>query len=354
MLVALNQADELVTLRSHEQARQLIGQTFRCPACKGKLRIKNGAQLIAHFAHKDNACSASSEPESETHLAGKWWLAQLGERLGEAVTLETYYPQIQQRADVVWQNQGRVRILEFQCSGISPERLKARTNGYQTLGFEVVWIAGPQYITRWPGSKQARFLRWTPDAGFHLWYLDPGSKVMTRLQLTANAIIETEYHQGLPKNTQRREYAEPLASRAKAVQAALVHRVPAVMQLQAQASRQGLNLAGMPWLIYQQLRHLPGLNAPEWALRAAWLLQFQGRPIEKAAEAAFWRDYSSVRAPQLPPGMIQAAVRQQWLTVLLTTGHLQEAASGWQWRRVPVWYRTVDEKLQALGQGRVF
>lgn len=350
MLVALNEADELVTLRSHEQAKGLSGQRFRCPACRGELRIKNGAQLIAHFAHKDNACKTSSEPESETHLAGKWWLAKFGAQIGETVTLETYYPEIQQRADVVWEHQGRQRILEFQCSGISPERLKARTDGYQSLNLEVIWIAGPQYLTRWPGSKQARFLRWGKDMGFHLWQLDPAKQAMTLLQLTSQAIVETEYRQGLPTRRQTRVYVEPLASRAKAIQAALVHRAPAVMQLQARASGQGLNLAGAPWLMHQALRHLPGLDAPEWAIRAAWLLRFQHQPIEKAAEAAFWQQYSSVRAPQLPEGLLQAAVRRQWLAVLTTGGYLQESATGWQWRRVPRWYDTVDEKLQALGQ----
>ncbi|WP_203662534.1 competence protein CoiA [Lacticaseibacillus sp. 53-4] len=352
MLVALNQADELVTLRSHDQARRLFGQSFRCPACKGELRIKNGAQLIAHFAHKDNACSASSEPESETHLAGKWWLAKFGEQLGDAVALETYYPPIQQRADVVWQHHGRPRILEFQCSGISPERLQVRTVGYQSLGLEVIWIAGPAYITRWPGAKQARFLQCSKALGFHLWQLDPQAKVLTRLQLTGPAIVETQYRQGLPPQTRRREYIESLASRAKALQLALVHRAPAVMKLQAQASAQGRNLAGAPWLIHMQLRHLPGLDAPEWAMRAAWLLTFQAQPIKKAAEAAFWRQYSSVRAPQLPEGQLQSAIRRQWLEVLTQAGLLQETAAGWQWLRVPQWYQTIDEKLQALGQAR--
>lgn len=124
MLVALNEADELVTLRSHEQAKGLSGQRFRCPACRGELRIKNGAQLIAHFAHKDNACKTSSEPESETHLAGKWWLAKFGAQIGETVTLETYYPEIQQRADVVWEHQAGSAFWSFSAVGSARSGLK--------------------------------------------------------------------------------------------------------------------------------------------------------------------------------------------------------------------------------------
>ncbi len=349
MLVALAADGRLVTLRSHEQARALAGQAFYCPACRGPLRIKNGPQLIAHFAHLDHACAASSEPESETHLAGKWYLAHYGEALGFTVTLEQYYPAIQQRADVVWEEGGRSRVLEFQCSGISPARLLARTQGYQSLGLEVIWIAGPQYHASWPGGKQARFLRWSEAAGFHLWQLDPARSQLARLELTAAAVVATVY-QGRQPQVTRRAYAEPLTTRAKAVQQALVHRDAKVLSLQALAGRQGLNLGGVPWAVHQQLRHLPGLDTAEWLIRSAWLLQFQGGPIEKAAEAAFWRSYSSVKAPQLAPGQLQAAVRQQWLQLLTAGGYLAPTPQGWHWLRQPRWYRTVDEKLQALGQ----
>jgi competence CoiA-like predicted nuclease len=49
---------------------------------------------------------------------------QLGQLLGYAVTLEVYYPEIRQRADVVWEKPDRKLILEFQCSPLDPKRLK--------------------------------------------------------------------------------------------------------------------------------------------------------------------------------------------------------------------------------------
>lgn len=351
MLVALDEHGTLVTLRSHEQARRLSGQTFFCPACRGLLRIKNGPQLIAHFAHRDHACAASSEPESETHLAGKWWLAQYGEALGLTVTLETYYAAIQQRADVVWQAAGeRPRVLEYQCSPISVTRLRERTEGYRKIGLEVVWIAGPRYFAALPGGKQARFLQWQKDVGFHLWQLDPRRGRLSRLVLTAAAVVQTDYQRGHVPVIHHQEYVEPLAARARAVQAALFHRAPAAMALQAVASGQGLNLGGTPWVVHQQLRHLPGLTAPEWAIRAAWLLTFRTGSIQKAAEAAFWTQYDEVKAPQLPPRALAEAVRRQWLDVLTTSGYLEATADGWRWlRRVP-WYATVDEKLRVIDQ----
>ncbi|WP_125581255.1 competence protein CoiA [Lacticaseibacillus suibinensis] len=344
MFVAQAENGRLVTLRDHQQAKALH-ERFVCPACLRPVGIRNGALMPAHFYHLGPPCAAS-EPESLPHLLGKQWLSALGEQFGYRSELEVYYPAIKQRADVVWLREGKRTVLEYQCSPLSVEALAQRTAGYAKLDLVVIWIAGPRYFDRWPAAKQAKFLRYTAG-GFQLLFLDPQAGVLSQWTLHADHI---DQRLQWPNRVQQRrlDYAERLVAEAKAVQAGLRFREPKVMALQGQAARFGLNVAGVPWVVHQQQRHLPGLVLPEWQLRTWWLLQFQTAPIQKAAEAAFWRQFSQVRTPLIPDQAVLEAVRRQWLAVLKQAGYLQETPLFWQWQQQPNWYATVTEKLQQL------
>ncbi|WP_262315552.1 competence protein CoiA [Lacticaseibacillus parakribbianus] len=347
MFVALDAGQRPVTLRDHEQAKALVGD-FVCPACRRPVGIRNGRVMPAHFYHLGPPCAAS-EPESAEHLAGKLWLMAYGQRRGFKPVLEQYYPQVRQRADVVWQQAGRALALEFQCSPISLERLAERSEGYRRLGVPVVWIMGKRYFARQPKALQAKFLAWSRRHGWHLWFLDVRADRLVLWQL-AQGLLVTWYR---PTASRRfRQATGPLPTKAAlGVATALRHREPKAMALQAASATQHRNLAGVPWLVHAAPTGLIGLPLPEWQLRAWWLLTFDAAPdIKKAAEAAFWQRFAADRTPLVSAGALLAAVAAQWHRVLTASGAWQSTATGWQWRQPPAWYPTLEAKLAAVGR----
>ena len=147
MLIARNASGELIpAYQASKQKGKTIGEYY-CPACKGRLVLKKGDVMIAHFAHHQQSdCAVFSEGETLPHLMGKQMLLEKFRREGVAVTLECWLPELQQRPDLllVLEN-GKKIAVEYQCSPISPADLRARTQGYQRFGYEVWWICGTHY-----------------------------------------------------------------------------------------------------------------------------------------------------------------------------------------------------------------
>ncbi|KRK72627.1 competence protein CoiA [Lacticaseibacillus nasuensis] len=345
MFVAQTTTHALVTLRSHEQAAALTGAFF-CPQCGGALIIKNGQVLPAHFAHRGHACTPS-EPESPTHMRGKLWLAELGERLGYTVAMEQYYPEIQQRADVVWTRGETTLVLEFQCSPLSGARLAVRTQGYAKLGLRCVWILGAPYLRGAFGRRQAKFLQWSARDGWHWWGFDGRQLVVHATSLTRQ--WDHGYTTAGEWQRARPLVAQALAE-ARAIGRRLYYRDGLAMGLQALAYVQQRNLAGVPWLVHAEPTRLPGLLAPEWALRTEWLLTVGRQDFTAAADAAWWAHQAAQQAlltPLLAAAPPLAAVRQRWLAVLTASGAIEKTATGWRWRQTLQWYDTLEAKLTA-------
>lgn len=346
MFVAKNSAGQLTTLRSHDDGRRAAGQVYFCPACGGRVRLKNGAVMPAHFAHIGEPCP-SHEPETAAHMAGKLWLAALGEKLGYQALLEVYYPVIDQRADVVWQDTtGQQKILELQCSPLSTLKLAARTAGYHQLGLPVTWIMGPPYATKQLTKRHEKFLTRTAQHGWHLWWW--AEQRLTRWQFTPSGrlittvTLQRQWTRQVSALIAPRKEAETLLNRA-------YYREPEFMQLAGRAYEQRHTLTGAPWVIHERPSGLPALPQPEWFLRLAWCVAFGDQPnIKKAAEAAFWQRYvTPERTPLGDHAALISAVRAHWLLVLETTGYLRVHAGGWEWARPLTWYPDLATKLAA-------
>ncbi|MCM0598542.1 competence protein CoiA [Periweissella fabalis] len=119
-------------------------QAFRCTGCGDAVRLRHGSVNIAHFAHINKQCVFENEAESYEHLLGKLQLYQISKIIGQA-QVEVTFPSIKQRADIVLKYKQQKLILEYQCSPISIEQVKKRTQAYQTLGYKVIWLLGPKY-----------------------------------------------------------------------------------------------------------------------------------------------------------------------------------------------------------------
>lgn len=146
LLVAKNELQQPIHLHlqlSKVELQHLKKQhQFFCPQCDEPLQLKAGAIRIPHFSHYRNSMCETffSDRESETHLLGKQHLFELFTQLRLSPTLEPYLPHIQQRPDLLLTNNSAQYAIEFQCSQLSLERFRERTNGYLSTNIIPIWI----------------------------------------------------------------------------------------------------------------------------------------------------------------------------------------------------------------------
>lgn len=124
-------------------------QPYYCPCCDSEVILKAGAIKIPHFAHKNfTSCDTFSESESAYHLQAKrklftWFLSH-----GYHAELEAYIPDIQRRADILVRRDGKKYAIEFQCSTISEISFIERTEAYQSIGMNPIWILAAKHVKR--------------------------------------------------------------------------------------------------------------------------------------------------------------------------------------------------------------
>lgn len=141
MLVALNETENIVNLLELNPTylADLARQFLRCPACKSQVRLKNGRIKTPHFAHVSLAtCQYYSENESLQYLTLKkrlyHWFKQT-----EQVEIEHFLPDLQQTPDLLV---NKTLAIEIQCSHLSIQRLRERTEMYRANGYTVLWLMG--------------------------------------------------------------------------------------------------------------------------------------------------------------------------------------------------------------------
>lgn len=182
MLIARNANGELIQACQAAKEKGKNVEEYYCPACKGKLVLKKGNIMIAHFAHHQHSdCAVFSEGETLPHLKGKQLLLEKFEREGFEVTLECWLPELRQRPDfLLVLADGKKIAVEYQCSPISPADLVARTRGYKRFGYEVWWICGTNYQPGGVKMKQSvyQFLKHSVALGSWIGILDTQTKEM--------------------------------------------------------------------------------------------------------------------------------------------------------------------------------
>lgn len=349
MFVSEDEQGQRVVLQDHEQAvaLQRTGQSFRCPNCHGALLIKNGKQLPAHFAHRNNACVAS-EPESATHMRGKKLLARIGRAAGWQADFEVYLPKIKQRVDVLLTRGEQQVALEFQCSPLSVDRLYERTAGYREIGLPVRWILGPRYLDYQAATKFARLAQ---GGGLYTEHLDVKRGVLTqRTQLHRH---HCQQQQTWPLLTPAKFTGRQtnLVREEEKIVWAIRWRTPAALKIQNECYRRHLNVTGCPWVVHADCTELPGFALPEWAARVKWLLKFQKcrKTITHRANAEFWQAVVNLDAlPLVEEPAYWTHLGAAFCHVLVAQGFLAETKSGWTWVRQPRWYDGVDAKIAAF------
>lgn len=156
MLSALNEKGELISLVKTTDTEQLK-QNYFCPVCREPVLVKAGSTRRWHFAHHHNTNCGATESESEYHLQGKELLYEWLQEQNLAVELETYFPEIKQRADLYIQSPVNTPI-EFQCSTIRDSLFSSRTVNYMQIRKKPLWILGGSRLNR-VGSSTFRLRR---------------------------------------------------------------------------------------------------------------------------------------------------------------------------------------------------
>ena len=151
-------------------------QTYYCPACGARVRLRKGKNVRTHFAHESlKKCDFFHENEGPEHLENKEQLFYWAKKNDE-VEMEYPIPELKQIADIFINKQ---LALEIQCSPISCELLRERSNGYRSLGIQVLWLLGEKlWIKERLTQLQRDFLYFSHNMGFHLWELDHKRQVL--------------------------------------------------------------------------------------------------------------------------------------------------------------------------------
>ena len=106
--------------------------------------------------------------------------------------VEYYLPEFQQIADLLVVD--KRLALEVQCSPLSLERLKERSDAYRAHGYQVYWLLGEKlWLKERLSNLQAGFLYFSQNRGFHLWELDL-SKKEVRLQYLIHEDLRGRLH----------------------------------------------------------------------------------------------------------------------------------------------------------------
>ena len=244
---------------------KLVKQSYTCPACGTNVRLRKGKNVRTHFAHESlKKCDFFHENEGPEHLENKkrlfYWAKE-----NDEVEMEYPIPELKQIADIFINKQ---LALEIQCSPISCDLLRDRSNGYRSLGIQVLWLLGEKLWLRERLSKLQRdFLYFSNNMGFHLWELDHKRQVL-RLKYLLHQdlkgklyyqVKEFSYDKGNLLAILRTPYqqqnlitfsVEQDKNICRYIQKQLYYQTPYWMKQQAQAYLRGenlLNLKNQDW-----------------------------------------------------------------------------------------------------------
>lgn len=104
---------------------------YACPECGSLVRLRAGKHRHPHFYHLKTSPNCRLAKKGIIHLLLQYKLQSLLK-----ATLEKPFPTIKRIADAFVGN----TVYEVQYSPMSLEEAKARTEDYESLGLNIVWI----------------------------------------------------------------------------------------------------------------------------------------------------------------------------------------------------------------------
>jgi competence protein CoiA len=123
---------------------------FVCQLCGNTMFVRGGGAYATHFCHK-TACQSNifgkRERDTPEHRFGKIEIARMLEELFNDKQFKIEYEiplmEISQVPDIlVTYPMGWRMAHEIQLSNISEKDIEDRTNGYESIGIDVIWWLG--------------------------------------------------------------------------------------------------------------------------------------------------------------------------------------------------------------------
>jgi len=188
------------------------GLEYRCPSCKHIIVLKQGRQVVHHFAHKPPISCDWAAGETRAHLSAKLLVRDALRARGLRAETEFVVDTLpgDRRADVMTWRAGDSRMVAFelQHSALAPELIEARANSYARAGIAQIWIPflNGNTIGRADDRESGLFIeRYSPrpfekwidgfcDKG-GMWMYDPRTQLFWRGSFRAHRLYvqETTY-----------------------------------------------------------------------------------------------------------------------------------------------------------------
>lgn len=194
MLVAENDLKEkcFISKLTSEEIKKAKKEKWFCPGCHSQVIIKSGKVNRSHFAHKTReTCDLFSENESEEHLKGKELIANNCDKYGIEYEVEAFLPELNQRPDVLIQEK---IAIEFQCSALSLERFKERTESYLNNGYQVIWLLGEKFhLKNKLSALQKQFIYFSESKGFYMWECSVEKEEISLVYFLVSTFLELHF-----------------------------------------------------------------------------------------------------------------------------------------------------------------
>ncbi|MBM7544131.1 competence CoiA-like predicted nuclease [Weissella beninensis] len=364
MLMAYDQLNTLIAA-----SQILTTGPYFCPICQQPVIKRVGLYKVAHFAHYQKACLEANVSEGETveHLKGKLQLVEFFKDHYQT-SLEVYFPQIKQRADLLLQNKERKIAIEFQCSPISLTKLMERTSGYQQLGISVIWILGQRYfnqlnkesvLTKFGTLVNHKVIVLAWDIRLKYLKIIAGlakCDFQKILLITRQVQTYEQYYQALMAIKQLKvnlQINATLRARHALKWAQYIYRGSQQKTVKRWAYRDGCQLVGAPWLVHATVKMPLGLKC----LQAEWrcqnilnLQQYQiGEVISLMELKKRWLrpvDWWPMRPDLLVAS--QMRLMDQMITDLVVVGVLRPVnTTHVEYIAKPQWFKNLDKKYQS-------
>lgn len=339
MLVAVTENGLFV--QANQLTIQAKSKHYQCPACKGAVRLKMGEVNIPYFAHVSlTECDSLAEGESAGHLTGKLAIRNYFYARGAVVTLEQYFAEVQQRADILVEWNGSRFVIEYQCAPISVQKIAKRTAGYHKLGLRVVWVLGDTYqarqLSRATWAKFSQILH--DQLQLCLWRTHTGCFEWVRW-------IEQDFTHRQKQAVVKVKLAEIQLLK---LQQQIIRKDSSLQRIVMELYRLQRNLVGMPWMVHNIIGLPGGVKGEAWPVKLMIYLAIESSPKTKdqllnMLASCEWQQFGVVSLRQVQSMWLNVML-MQWLDageIVVNDGQISLAAT-------PSWYADYQEKLGVL------
>ncbi|WP_283678902.1 competence protein CoiA family protein [Lentilactobacillus sp. Marseille-Q4993] len=346
---------------------------FYCPECGKPVRYNRGNKKAAYFSHIANLSTMNLENESDQHYAGKMRIAAAFSEIGRAAETERVFSTTGQRADIYIP--GNHLVIEYQCSEVSQESVDQRSGDYRGENLSVIWILGDPYLVKkLCKSVVAKFARYKPNLGMYLiYYSDRSDRFVVRhniQEFAGNLCWQTATFGELEKLIR-------FCDRFESARTALPERSHWLIRKQAEQLYRNvvmknqtylglinlcyahhLNLMGCPIICHSPARYnLPLYRHTELSNRVRVLINLidsdsqvtTNLALDELVKEIIAEDgfhFSQIKNYQ----MLYRLNLQEFITDLRDFGFLKYTIDGIKLECSPKWFRSFDEKRNALSQ----